>query len=129
MKFILVLILGITLHAEAANVLKARLDTAKENILIDVVYGGGCKVHTFYLKLDKHCLETYPVQCSAKLVEEIEDGVDTCEAIIYDTAVINIEKAGLSDPYFNGASITIHGDRAFTGQETSVVVQLPWKKI
>lgn len=129
MKFLILLTAFLSFEAFSASVKSAKIDSAGENILVDVVYGGGCKVHKFSLKIDPYCLESYPVQCSARLVEEIVGGgEDYCQAIIHTTAVINLEKHGLNDRYFNGAELTIRGDRGFNGQNTSVSVQLPFQE-
>lgn len=125
MKGIFILLLGLTLNAEAAQVVGAKLDASKKNILVDVIYAGGCKIHTFSLLPDLRCLGSHPLQCNARLMEEIEGGSDTCEAIIHDTAVIGLAEAGLDNPYYQGATLTIRGARSFTGKDTSASVELP----
>lgn len=110
--------------AQAAEVLSATLDAAGKNILVDVSYGGGCKKHTFSLKVGG-CLESMPVQCTAILVETIEGGVDFCEAIIHTTAKINLKKAGLSGSYYKKASLKIVGDKNFRGETSQATVTLP----
>ncbi len=107
----------------AAKVRSARMDQSNTHILIDVTYAGGCSEHKFALKLDDHCLESSPVQCTAELVESTNDG---CEALIGETISISLEEAGLNDPYFAGASLTILGDLDWqTNKPSSVQVTLP----
>ncbi len=113
-----------SLGAHAAEVLSANLDRTGKNILVDVSYGGGCKKHTFSLKVGG-CLESYPVQCRAVLVETIEGGFDMCEAIVHTTAKINLKKAGLTDSYYKGATLTIVGDKNFRGESSKATVTLP----
>ncbi len=124
MKVFALLAIGFVFNATAAEVKSAKLDSSKKNILVDVVYGGGCKEHVFTLELGP-CLESYPVQCSAKLVEKTIGGLDFCEALISETVVISRKKYGLDDSYFKGAKLTITGDRGFTGEPSSAVVRLP----
>lgn len=119
MKLITLMLLSLSLSANAAEVLSAKLDASKKNILVDVRYGGGCKKHEFSLKLGA-CLESYPVQCSADLIETIEGGFDACESIRMETAVISLKKAGLTDTYFERARLTILGDN-----ESSATIKLP----
>ncbi|MCM2324036.1 MAG: hypothetical protein NDJ90_12320 [Oligoflexia bacterium] len=104
------------MSAFGAEVKSARLDAQKQNILIDVVYGGGCGEHEFSLKMVGGCLETYPVRCTAELVERTND---MCEALIADTVVISLEKYGLNDSYFERATLKI------VGGGSSATVQLP----
>lgn len=105
-----------------ATVVSARLDSSNKNILIDVVYGGGCGDHDFSLRYGP-CLETFPVQCSAELVHKTND---TCEALIQNTVMISLEKEGLTDPYFEKAALTITGDKDWrTSKPSQVTVRLP----
>lgn len=119
MKYFALFFLFIIFGAEAANILSARLDADQKNIVMDVEYSGGCRKHVFKLKLDDACLETYPVQCSAQLVEEIDGGVDDCQRIIQEQAVVSLKKHKLHDEYFKGARLTIFGDNS------SVSLKLP----
>jgi hypothetical protein len=121
---LLVLATLFTAGAQAAEVLSAKLDAAKKNILVDVSYGGGCKDHVFKLKLGG-CLESFPVQCSAQLVETVVDGPDFCEAIVGETVKFSLKKYGLTDGYFKGGSLTIIGDKNFRGEDSSATVTLP----
>lgn len=125
MKYILPITFLISLTSQAAVVNSAKLDASKENILIDVTYSGGCHKHTFALDLNPSCKETFPVQCSAALVEVIEGGFDPCEAIITTTAVINLKELNLDDSYYSGAYLTISGDVGPRGKRTSAAVTLP----
>lgn len=106
----------------AAEVIGARLDKAKENILIDVVYGGGCGKHDFSLKLEG-CYESYPVQCEAQLVHVSQD---FCEAMIRETVVIPLSAHGFLGSYYKKGSLTIKGDVSWKTQKPSfATVTLP----
>lgn len=118
------LLLASSFSAFSATVTGAKIDSAKKNILINVRYGGGCKKHTFSLKMGK-CFETAPVQCEAKLVEKIEGGLDACEMITLDTVKISIAKVGLNDDYFSGGTLTIKGDRNPADGISEASVTLP----
>lgn len=48
-----------------------------------------------------------PVQCQAELVHTTND---FCEALLYRTAVINLEITGIKGEYYSGGSLTIKGD-------------------
>ncbi len=121
---LLVLATLLTAGAHAAEVRSANLDAAGKNILVDVSYGGGCKEHTFKLKL-AGCLESFPVQCSAQLVETVVGGPDFCEAIISKTVKFSLKKYRLTDGYYKGGSLTILGDKNFRGEDSSATVILP----
>lgn len=101
-------------NALAIEVKSARLDAAKENILIDIAYGGGCEKHIFKLEVGT-CLESYPVRCSAQLVDLGKP--DACEAYIQETVTINLKEAGLADDYYERGSLTIFG--SFGGSNSS----------
>lgn len=122
-KFLLgVFLTFISLQSFSATVKSVELDEQKENLLIGVVYGGGCGNHEFSLKLGS-CLETYPVQCSAELIEQTDD---TCEALIYNTITIPLSKYNLSDSYFKGGTLRITGDLDWkTNQPSQASIQLP----
>lgn len=124
MKFIALALFMSAFSATAAEVVSAKLDASKKNLLVDVRYGGGCKKHTFELQVGG-CLESMPVQCSAKLVEKVEGGFDPCEAIIGDTVVFNLKKYGLADSYYSKGKLTITGDKNFTGKPSTATVTLP----
>ncbi len=124
MKFIALVFALSSFSTFAATVHSAKLDASKKNILVDVSYGGGCKKHTFTLKMGA-CLETYPVQCSAELVEKTIGGFDACEAIVGQTVTINLAKYRLDEAYFTRGSLAITGDRDMNGQPSSATVILP----
>lgn len=124
MKLITLMLLSLSISANAAEVISAKLDASKKNLLVDVRYGGGCKKHEFSLKVGA-CMESYPAQCSADLVETIEGGFDACESIRFETAVISLKKAGLTDSYYEKASLKIMGDINQTGKRSSATVKLP----
>lgn len=108
---ILACLLLVGLQSQAARVLEAKLDSTKENLVIDVQYGGGCKEHTFELKM-LGCAESYPVQCQAEVVDLQK--ADFCEALGYETVVVNLAQAGLKDKYYSGASITFKNSDGVT---------------
>jgi hypothetical protein len=119
---IAILSLFMVTQSFAATVKSAKLDAAKKNILIDVTYVGGCGEHDFSLKLGI-CYETYPVQCSAELIEKTTDG---CEALISETIVIPLEKYKLNESYFKGASLKITGDKDWqTDTLSQAILRLP----
>ncbi len=124
MKVFTLLAIGLVFNATAAEVKSAKLDSSKKNILVDVVYGGGCKKHVFALEVGA-CLESMPVQCTAKLVETTIGGPDFCEALISETVVLPLKKYGLNDSYYAGGKLTITGDRGFTGEPSQATVRLP----
>lgn len=104
--------------ALAAVVKAAYLDDAKKNLSIDVAYGGGCQAHQFSLRLEG-CLESSPVQCTARLIE-LTDAPDPCEAYFQKTVKISLKEAGLADAYFHNGSLEIKGDDG-----SSATVTLP----
>lgn len=117
MKSILFAAISLTaLASNAVQVQGARLDADAKSILIDVAYGGGCKEHKFELQVSS-CLESMPVQCTAKIVDLTTD--DYCEAYLSETVKISLESAGLNDEYYSGASLSI------SGSSGSANVQLP----
>lgn len=124
MKFLAMVIALTSLSAFGASVHSAKLDASQKNILVDVSYGGGCKKHNFALSLIL-CAETFPLICTAKLVETVENGPDLCEAIVAQTVKINLEKNGFLDGYYTNALIRIEGDKDSRGIETSATVTLP----
>lgn len=124
MKFIAIALALSSLTGFAATVHSAKLDAAKKNILVDVSYGGGCKKHTFTLKVGA-CQETYPVGCSAELVEKTEGGFDPCEAIVGQTVTINLAKYRLDEAYYANGSLRITGDKDQSGKPSSATVILP----
>ena len=67
--------------AFSAKITQASYDSKKDELVLSVYYGGGCKEHTFTLDFSDVCLETMPAQCSAKLIQKV-DGIDPCEAIM-----------------------------------------------
>lgn len=97
--------LAFTNSADAAEVISAKLDGSKKNILVEVRHGGGCGEHDYSLQL-KGCFESMPVQCQAELIHKTND---FCEALLHRTAVINLEASGIKGDYYSGGSLTISG--------------------
>lgn len=117
-KSSLVLILALfSVSASAAEIRGGRVDAERGVIRLDVGYSGGCREHTFKLRLEE-CQESAPVSCFATLVENANG--DGCEAYITRTIELSLRSQGLSDSYFAGGSLQIKGDGG-----TSVVVYLP----
>ena len=93
-----------SLTANAAEITSAKVDGNK--IVLDVRYGGGCKKHEFSIAIGG-CFESLPVQCQAKLVHNVVNGPDFCEAIVSDTAEIPFSDVGIEGSYFAGGSLAI----------------------
>lgn len=104
-------------NAFAAEVKSAAYNAAKNAIEVDVVYGGGCKEHKFELKVGA-CRETFPVQCSAQLVD-LTSG-DFCEALVRRKVTISLSDAHLDESYYSQASLLIAGDG-----NSKAVIRLP----
>lgn len=115
--FLIALLAFVSTPAFAATIKSAKLDAAKENIVLEVAYGGGCEQAQFKLHVGG-CLESFPVQCTANLVNEGKP--DMCEAYIHDTVVISLKDAGLTDGYYERAKLTILGSG-----KSSAVLTLP----
>lgn len=76
-----------TLHA--AQVLGGRYDASKDQVQLDVRYGGGCGEHTFTVVYDEVCLETFPMQTGATLIHTTDDN---CEAIQEKTIAFDLNE-------------------------------------
>lgn len=124
MKTFLVLALSLISSSAFAvgkpNVNGARYNAAKQSIDVDVSYGGGCEEHAFKLEIGM-CLESFPVQCSAEVLD-VSAKPDFCEAFLHQTVSFKLADYGLNDNYFSGALITIGGE----GKE-GASVRLPRK--
>jgi len=101
----------------AAEVLKVKVDETGKNLLIDVMYGGGCLEHTFEVQMRQGCARSMPAQCHGTLVDTT-NGFDACEALVGKTVTVSIESLGVS--MYNRPLVTIMGDR-----DSAVTVQLP----
>jgi hypothetical protein len=109
-------------QAHSAMIRSAKLDSSKRNLVIDVTYGGGCGKHDFTLQVGG-CLESYPVRCTAELIEKTND---MCEALVSTTVVINLAEEKLNDHYYKGGSLTILGDQDWqTKKRSQATVVLP----
>lgn len=104
----------------AVEVQEARFNAETNSIEVDVVYGGGCKEHTFTLK-PGICLESFPVQCQVTIIDQTKG--DFCEAFISQTVVFPLNKTPFKDEYFNGASLSISGPHQ---KDSTAVIQLPF---
>ncbi|HRK09072.1 MAG TPA: hypothetical protein PLZ57_14990 [Pseudobdellovibrionaceae bacterium] len=105
--------------ASALEILNAQIVGAGEEAALEmnVVYGGGCKTHQFELQMD-YCMESFPVQCRARLVDLTTD--DFCEAMISKTVTFSLRELGLLDSYYQRASLEISASFG-----TPAVVRLP----
>lgn len=110
----------VSFSTNAAEIRGGRFIEAKNVIELDVIYSGGCKQHSFSLDIGS-CMESNPVQCAEVQLVDHTVG-DYCEALIRKTIEISLSSAGLDDSYYNGASLTINGDR-----NSSVNLRLPHK--
>ncbi|CAF1451670.1 unnamed protein product [Rotaria sordida] len=90
------------------NIQDGRYNSKTKTIELNVQYSGGCDEHKFQLKIGT-CLESYPVQCDAKLIDLTTN--DYCKALIQRKVLIDLHEAGLDNSYYTGASILIHGAR------------------
>jgi hypothetical protein len=120
MKTLVVLLALTAMPAFAASdvtVKSARVLDGK-TLVVDVVYGGGCKEHNnFHLSIG-NCLESMLVQCGAEILDRTKG--DFCEALVGKTVKFDLKAEGLLDAYFNGALISIDN-----GQGGQVGVTLP----
>ena len=98
-----------------AKIYSAKLENGE--IVLKTGVSGGCDgIHKYSLKIST-CRETFPVQCDAVLIHKTDD---ECEAFVEVEARVTLEEAGLTDPYYNGASINIEG-----GFGSEATIKLP----
>lgn len=74
-----------SLQASAAQILGGSYDSTTDNIVLDVVYQGGCKEHVFKVRVEM-CNRVVPASCQAQLVDHTED--DVCRGIVHKTIQI-----------------------------------------
>lgn len=67
--------------ASASQLVKAKWLPATQQIELTVRHGGGCAKHKWGIAFDTVCAESFPAQCSAKLIH-LEGQQDMCEAIV-----------------------------------------------
>ena len=103
--------------ASAAVVNTASVDAARGLLLVNVTYGGGCAEHKFKLEVGV-CLESFPVRCGVTVADLTKN--DFCEALVTQDLEFSLSEYGLTDSYYEGASLAISG----TGGK-SVHVKLP----
>jgi hypothetical protein len=113
-----ILALLVSLSASAATINDGSYNAEKKAIELSVSYGGGCKEHTFKLDIGP-CMETNPVMCHEIQLLEDANG-DACEAYVTKTIYLPLSEVGLSDSYYAGAMLVIHGD-----QGSQVEITLP----
>ena len=103
--------------ASAAVVNSASVDAARGLLLVNVTYGGGCAEHKFKLEVGA-CLESFPVRCGVTVTDLTKN--DFCEALISQDLEFSLAEYGLTDSYYEGASLAITGSDG-----KSVNVKLP----
>jgi hypothetical protein len=123
MKAFALIVLLFTFASQAAEIVNARLDVSKKNILIDVYYKGGCQPREFSLDV-VGCRGRFPQHCAAVLEERIQ-GVERCEASVFGTVILNLAEEKLDGSSFTKAFLTINGDKNYAGKQTSATVVLP----
>jgi hypothetical protein len=119
MLFVL-LISAVAFADEGRNqpeVVSASVDMAKKIITVRVSYAGGCEDHKISIEIGS-CLESYPVQCTAKIFDKTSD---RCEAYITRNVIFSLEDLGLSDNYYDGASISIQGGKKYDFEERKMI--------
>jgi acyl-CoA hydrolase len=118
--FLSVAMLISSYSAHSAEVIDARTNLETMEIEVEVAYAGGCEEHVFGLQLGM-CFESYPVQCTAKLLHTTKSGEpDFCEAFFRHTVKFPLEDYGFLSSYFKNGSLTISG-----AGESSATVKLP----
>ena len=120
-NFLALAVLCTSLSSTAAIVNGARLDAAGKNVILTLTYGGGCRDHKFTLKKGDFCLESYPMQCGAEVIETVVNGPDICEAIITKEVKFSIKRNRLSSATY----WTFTGDIDQTGRESRATVLIP----
>lgn len=86
---------------------KARYDAVHKSIVISIRYGGGFVAkHKFKLALEGACLESIPQQCKATLFDLT---ADAGESLLPAEITVTLKEAGLENPDYSNASLTIHG--------------------
>jgi hypothetical protein len=95
----------------AAKIKNAHLDDTKQNILIDITYGGGCGQNEFSLELQS-CSKTQPVECTADLVQKSNDA---CEGLVHQTIAINLKKSQIE----SNVKLNIIGDQDWKAKRAS----------
>lgn len=73
------------LNVNAAEIQSGHYEKESDNIVLNVVYQGGCKEHVFKIKLNQ-CNRAMPATCKATLVDNTED--DVCRGFVQKTVVI-----------------------------------------
>ena len=119
-KFIFLCTLFVANIASAVEIKDARVDASAGTLEVDIAYGGGCEEHKFELKVSNICLESFPVQCSAEVVD-VSAKPDMCEAYLFRTVKFVLSDYKLNDSYFEKARFTIYG----SDPSKSVTVILP----
>ena len=80
----------LSINAFAAEITGGMYDKSSDDIVLNVVYQGGCKDHNFEIKIEM-CNRAVPATCTAKLVDRTED--DVCRGFVQKTVRISAEKA------------------------------------
>ncbi|MGZ3696177.1 MAG: hypothetical protein ACXWQO_19280 [Bdellovibrionota bacterium] len=93
-----------------------RLSQDQKSLEVDVVYGGGCKEHSFVMEITS-CQKSIPAHCAVEVWSHGE--ADPCEAMIGKTVSFSLEQVGLAN-YADSATIQT--------QDGSKTVNLPYKR-
>ncbi len=101
----LILFHFLTLNLYGAVVLDGFYDQENDELTLDIVYSGGCVEHDFYVLPDTACMESFPMQQNARLIDEGEE--DPCDGIIYTTGSFSLAD---NEDFCRPAYLTIYGD-------------------
>ena len=82
-----------TVQANAVYLEGASYDNARQNLIVDLSYGGGCFVHTFELQWDGALLESDPPRYLFNLVDTSPE--DKCEAYLSTQLRFDINVPGI----------------------------------
>jgi hypothetical protein len=82
--------------APMPQVLSAKM-VDRNTVAVELSFGGGCVEHTFSLAFDGRCLESFPHQTSATVVD-ISSEPDFCKAFLTQTVELSIEGIGSCRP-------------------------------
>jgi hypothetical protein len=83
MKTLLLSLITLTsVQAFSAEVVSGGYDYRSDNIVVEVVYQGGCKDHNLQLRLNM-CNRSLPMSCVVDLVDNTED--DVCRGVLQKT--------------------------------------------
>lgn len=70
------------------DILSATYDGNADEITLEIRFPGGCRPHAFELNFSPWCLQSYPLQCSAMLVQT-EGQDDPCKASVFKRLIMS----------------------------------------